>query len=102
MENPIAISLLNDFVFCPASIYFHMVDAGLDKLAYASSEQMQGAALHEKVDNHEYSSKRTVLQGLDVYCDEYGLTERIDLFDASTGVLTERKRKITAIYDGQE
>lgn len=101
MENPIAISLLNDFVFCPASIYFHMVDAGLDKLAYASSEQMQGAALHEKVDNYEYSSKRTVLQGLDVYCDEYGLTGRIDLFDVSTGVLTERKRKITAIYDGQ-
>ena len=25
MENPIIISNLNDFIFCPASIYFHNI-----------------------------------------------------------------------------
>ncbi len=43
MEHPIAITYLNDFLFCPASIYFHMIDADTDKMAYASSEQMQGS-----------------------------------------------------------
>ena len=51
MENPISVSLLNDFIFCPASIYFHMVDAEADKLTYESSEQLQGSAIHEPVDN---------------------------------------------------
>ncbi len=101
MEEPIAASLLNDFVFCPASIYFHLVDAGLDKLSYASHEQLQGSAMHENVDRHEYSTRKTVLQGLEVYCDQYGLAGKIDLFDTVTGMLTERKRKISAVYDGQ-
>lgn len=101
MEDPIAASLLNDFVFCPASIYFHGVDAGLDKLSYASGEQMQGEALHKNVDERKYSSRANILQSVDVYCEEYGVSGRIDLFDADTGTLTERKRKISALYDGQ-
>ena len=51
MENPFAVSLLNDFVFCPASIYFHSVDAGLDKMTYGSHEQLEGSQIHETVDN---------------------------------------------------
>lgn len=27
MEEAFPVSFLNDFIFCPASIYFHMVDA---------------------------------------------------------------------------
>ena len=57
MENPIAVSLLNDFIFCPASIYFHSVDAATEKLSYESNEQQQGSALHEKTDNGEYSDR---------------------------------------------
>lgn len=101
MENPIAISLLNDFVFCPASIYFHMVDEKTDKLTYGSHEQLQGSALHIHLDQHNYSTKKSVLQGIDVYCEEHGLAGKIDLFDCDTGMLTERKRKISAVYDGQ-
>lgn len=100
MENPIAVSLLNDFIFCPASIYFHSVDAGLDKLSYASVEQEEGSSIHEAVDTARYSDQPHILQGVSVYCEKYDLEGKIDLFDTQTGVLTERKRKIERIYDG--
>lgn len=101
MENPFAATLLNDFVFCPASIYFHMVDADADKMTYESHEQLQGSSLHEKTDRQEYSDKSSILQGVSVYCEQFGIEGKIDIFDTESGVLTERKRKITAVYDGQ-
>ena len=69
MENPFSVSLLNDFVFCPASIYFHMVDAATDKIFYESKEQQDGSALHEKTDSGQYSDRKNVLQGIvaDIY-----------------------------------
>lgn len=100
IENPLPISLINDFIFCPASIYFHMVDASLDKLSYASIEQIDGLSVHNTIDNSTYSDKTSVLQSISVYSSKYNLYGKIDTFDTSTGVLTERKRKITEIYDG--
>lgn len=41
-----------------------------------------------------------MLQGVSVYCEEYNLLGKIDTFDVETGILTERKKKITTIYDG--
>ncbi|MGM9665325.1 MAG: type V CRISPR-associated protein Cas4 [Eubacteriales bacterium] len=101
MEEPFPVSFLNDFIFCPASIYFHMVDADTEKMSYESYEQLQGSAIHESVDNAKYSDKTTVLQGISVYCEKYNLSGKIDLFDTEKGLLTERKRKISSIYDGQ-
>ncbi len=100
MENPFSVSLLNDFVFCPASIYFHSVDAVTDKIFYESKEQQEGSALHEKTDCGQYSNRKNILQGISVYCEEYKLIGKIDVFDEASGILTERKRKITKIYDG--
>lgn len=101
IENPIPISLLNDFVFCPASIYFHMVDAETEKITYESYEQLQGSAMHETVDTASYSTKSSILQGISVFSEKYGLSGKIDMFDTASGILTERKRKISSIYDGQ-
>lgn len=100
MENPIAISKLNDFIFCPVSIYFHELDAETDKMTYQSEYQLNGTAAHESIDNNRYSCKKSILQGISVYCDKYNLYGKIDIFDVEKGVLTERKNKITAIYDG--
>lgn len=99
-ENPIAISNINDFIFCPVSIYFHSLDAETENLLYQCEDQINGSASHEASDKGMYSSKRNVLQAIWVYCDKYSLSGKIDLFDVDTGVLTERKRKITTIYDG--
>ena len=99
-ENPIMISHLNDFIFCPVSIYFHGLDTDTDRMLYQTTAQINGTAAHEKVDNKKYTSRKNVLQSIFVYSEKYDLYGKIDLFDIATGVLTERKKKISAIYDG--
>ena len=58
MENPFSVSLLNDFVFCPASIYFHSVDAVTDKIFYESKEQQEGSA--DAIESIEELSKTLI------------------------------------------
>ena len=100
MENPILISTLNDFVFCPVSIYFHSQYDEMNKMLFQESRQINGSAVHKTIDEKKYSTKRNVLQAKDVYCERYGLIGKIDLFDIDTGILTERKKHIAKIYDG--
>ena len=85
-EEPIAISNLNDFIFCPVSIYFHSLEDG-DDILTKDSYQLNGSNAH-------------VLQGIGIYCEKYNLVGKIDVFDTKSGILTERKKKITKIYDG--
>jgi len=99
-ETSIAISLLNDFIFCPASIYFHNLDAATDLVLYQSHYQLNGTAVHTAVDKNNYSDKKSVLQGITVYSEEYDLLGKIDVFDIDSGILTERKKHISHIYDG--
>lgn len=100
MEDTIAITTLNDFIFCPVSIYFHSVDSDTDKTLYQSDYQINGTYSHESIDNQNYSDRKDILQGISVYCDKYNLMGKIDIFDISKGILTERKRQIKNIYDG--
>ncbi len=99
-ENCISISNLNDFKFCPASIYFHTLDIETEKLTYQSYSQLNGTAVHERIDNNEYSDKKNILQAVPVYSEEYNVYGKIDIFDLDKGILTERKKKIVKIYDG--
>lgn len=100
MEHPIIISNLNDFLFCPISIYFHGLEEQTHQLMYQKKAQLMGSHSHEKVDNAEYSDKKAILQGITVYSSEYNLTGKIDVFDSEKGILTERKRTIIKVYDG--
>lgn len=100
MYQEILITQLNDFVFCPASIYFHMLYGETDRMSYQSQSQINGTASHQTVDNATYTTKKSMLMGIDVYCEEYGLVGKIDMFDVNKGILTERKRHVKTIYDG--
>lgn len=100
MYDEILITQLNDFIFCPASIYFHMLYGDTDRMIYQTSSQINGTAAHSTIDENRYSSKRSILSAMDVYCEEYGLIGKIDLFDEDKGILTERKRTVRTIYDG--
>lgn len=101
MENGnIVISHLNDFVFCPASIYFHGLYGNTDTRLFQRTDQVNGTASHEAVDEGRYSSRKTIFTGLDVYSEEYGLTGKIDIYDSEKQELIERKKKIKTIYDG--
>lgn len=100
MEEIILISYLNDFIFCPISIYFHNLYGTIDKKMYQTTYQINGTNAHKAVDNKTYSTKQKVLQGISVYCEKYGIQGKIDVFDVEKGILTERKNRIVRIYDG--
>ncbi|MCL1797460.1 MAG: type V CRISPR-associated protein Cas4 [Eggerthellaceae bacterium] len=100
MEEPIAITLLNDFVFCPASIYFHNMYQELDGMVFKDVPQIAGAHAHSSMDNNTYTSRKDVLQGIAVYSEKYGLIGKIDKFDTASGRLTESKKQIKQIFDG--
>ncbi len=100
MEQPISVSTLNDFIFCPASIYFHQMYEDLTTSLFQTKFQLEGTAAHEPVDAGRYSTRKNILQGLSVFCEQYNLLGKIDVFDTTAGFLIERKKKITTVYDG--
>ena len=99
-EEVLSITTLNDFIFCPASIYFHQIDRDADLLTYQTHFQLNGTAKHDAIDNKRYSTKSAILQGIPVFSERYNLYGKIDLFDIDSGVLTERKKKVNQIFDG--
>ena len=100
MQDFIQISKINDFIFCPFSIYLHGIYENFSEKTYHSSYQTRGKIKHESVDTGKYSTSKDVLQGLEVYSEKYGLVGKIDTLDAGKGRLVERKNKIIKIYDG--
>jgi CRISPR-associated exonuclease Cas4 len=100
LETYIPISFLNDFLFCPRSIYFHQLYSKFSSSVYEQVPQKRGKAAHEAIDLKRYSTRRNILQGLEVYSEKYALFGKIDTFDVVTGRLRERKREIKTIYEG--
>ena len=100
MEENISISNLNDFIFCPRSIYFHNLYTIYDEHLYHTTFQEKGKFAHQTIDLKKYSSKKQFLQGIDIYSEELGLIGKIDLYDLKNKVLIERKYKIKKLYVG--
>ena len=101
MESYLMITQINDFIFCPRSIFFSGIYRGsvTDDL-YHQTPQRTGQVYHEAIDESRYSTRKAVITGMTVYSEKYRLLGRIDIFDTSSGVLTERKYSITAVYPG--
>jgi len=100
MDDAIIISNLNDFIFCPASIYFHNLYGNQNTITYQRKEQINGSSAHESIDQGRYSSRKDILTAIDVYSEEYGVVGKIDIYDKKNKELIERKRQIRKIYDG--
>lgn len=100
MEDAIPITCLNDFVFCPASIYFHRFYDGFERIAYHDTFQINGSHAHKAIDNNTYSTSDDVIASLTVFSEEYQVIGKIDLLYQKTGVLVERKKVIKEVYDG--
>ncbi len=98
-EQPLAISQLNDFIFCPVSIFFHSLE-NEENIMVQDSFQLNGTDAHKCSDSATYSTKKSMLQGISVYCEKYNLIGKIDVFNEKSGILTERKKKIKVVYDG--
>jgi CRISPR-associated protein Cas4 len=62
MDQYIRISTLNDFIFCPKSIYFHQLYDNVEKELYQETPQVRGTLNHTKIDQGTYSTSKDILQ----------------------------------------
>ncbi len=100
MEAYLPISFLNDFIFCPRSIYFHQLYGRVETRLYQTTDQTEGKAAHKTLDEKTYTTAKAVLQTLEVFSERYNIGGKIDSYDQNKKLLVERKKKIKVIYDG--
>ena len=85
LEDLIFISTLNDFIFCPYSIYLHNVYTETDEDIYHAVPQTKGQAAHKGIDGKTSSTKKSDLLSLPVSSEKLGVMGKIDIYR-----LTER------------
>ena len=101
MEELLPITNVNDFLFCPRSLYYgNIFRRSLGKDAFQQTSQKTGLAAHRTIDESSYSTRKDVVTGRMVYCETFGLLGRIDVYDARTKTLTERKWSVSAVWEG--
>lgn len=99
MEEPLAFTALNDFIFCPASIYYHGLYDGIENLLYTGESQLKGKASHKNIEENTWSQS-DVLCALMVFTERYGLYGKIDKYYPKQRELVESKRQVKRVYDG--
>jgi len=101
MHDLIPISKLNDFIFCPYSIYLHNVYmSGSEDIVHAAP-QVAGKAAHTAIDENKYSTRKHEITGLNICSIRLGVYGKIDIYKAREKLLLERKFKLVNIYRGQ-
>ena len=100
-EDYIAISNLNDFVFCPYSIYLHNVYENTDESLYHAIPQTRGCIAHATVDLKKCSTREDEFLNLPIYSEKYRLMGKIDIYKSKEKYLIERKYQLKQIFQGQ-
>ena|SRR3989344_1138053 len=100
MDTAIPISAINDFLFCPKSLYLHSIYSSFDTSIYHDSPQTIGKISHENIENETYTTSRHILQAMSVYSVRLGVKGKIDIFDSKKGHLIERKYRVKSLYKG--
>lgn len=101
MDDWIAISNLNDFVFCPYSIYLHNIYYDTDVGEYQALPQTQGKLAHSVVDAASEKSHGADRFGIAVSSERFHIYGKIDVFRACDKTLIERKYQLKKIFRGQ-
>ena len=70
-EDYISISTLNDFIFCPYSIYLHNVYMESDEGLYHATPQTRGKIAHKTIDTKKASNRADDLQSLPILSEKY-------------------------------
>lgn len=101
MEETLSMTNLNDFLFCPRSLYYgNIFRRSSNPGGFQQTPQKVGLATHQTIDSSTYSSRKGVLQGTMVYCERFGLLGRVDVYDPATKTITERKHSVSALWEG--
>ena len=101
IEDLIPISTLNDFIFCPYSIYLHNVYMETDEGLYHATPQTKGKLAHEPVDTKTSSNRKDEILALSVMSEQLGVMGKIDVYRKKEKKLIERKYQLKQIYQGQ-
>lgn len=102
MYDHIQISKINDFIFCPHSIYFHEICESFSEKVYHDEPQTAGRLCHEKIEKKEYSTRKNILQDLEVASLDWGIIGKIDIFDVDKRELIERKFHMKKVFQGNK
>lgn len=97
----IHISTLNDFIFCPYSIYLHNVYMESDEMIFHAEPQTIGRVSHDSIDHKTYSNRANDIMSLPVYSESFGLMGKIDIYKKKEHLLIERKYQLKQIFQGQ-
>lgn len=100
MDLAISISAINDFLFCPKSLYLHSIYSSFDTKTYHDAPQTIGSIAHENIEKGSYTTSAHILQGLSVYSSRLGIKGKIDIYDTKKKCLIERKYRVKQVYKG--
>ena len=103
IDNYINITTLNDFLFCPYSIYLHNAFMDMDGDVFVAKPQVRGKAAHKEIDERTLSVEPDDVQSLKVFSIELGLVGVIDLYRKNERHLIEFKYKVgDSLFLGQK
>ena len=98
MESYLPISWLNDFIFCPYSIYWHQVfESGLEE-SFSALPQQKGKTAHQHIDKKDCNER--VWFSPYVISNKLKVYGKIDCYYPKRKILMEYKRNIKTIYKG--
>ncbi len=100
METFMPITYLNDFVFCPYSIYLHQVFDNNSEDLYSANPQQIGKSAHVDIDSFEKNEKPETLKGIYVISNKLGVYGKIDTYSVNNKKLIESKYEIKTLYQG--
>jgi CRISPR-associated exonuclease Cas4 len=100
MEYFIPISYLNDFIFCPYSVYLHQVFDNSSEDIFSSLPQQKGKSAHQIIDNSEDIGSSSILKGIYIISKNLRVYGKIDTFYKDRKKLVESKFMISKLYQG--
>jgi len=96
----IPITMLNDFLFCPYSVYLRNIYHDADDDIYKAVPQVRGSYAHKDIDSGTFQDSEPCITGIPVASHEYGIMGVIDILYTESHHLVERKYKLSKIYQG--
>lgn len=103
METFLPITYLNDFVFCPYSVYLHQVFDNNAEDLYSANPQQRGKTAHNDIDVFaldEPIQEKHILKGIYVLSNKLGVYGKIDTLYVEEKRLVESKYEIKMLYRG--
>ena len=93
MDNYIQISKLNDFYFCPISLFLRTIYNNYEEEIFYGSKISAGKTINKTIDTKKYSTNKHLLQNVPLYSKKYQLVGKADIIDMQNLFLIEQKTK---------